>query len=343
MRRPAIFFLLAGLAALLASIVVYTSLKKKDEEMRRVLSGTTPIVVAAHDIAVGAKIDPGAIKVVRWPRNVLPQGAVTEPGAVIGSLARSEFVENEPIVSSRLVEAGKTSGVLPLMIPADMRAMSVAVDEVSDLSGFVLPYTRVDVLLSLPASDKSPGRSKIILQDVPVLAVAQTVERKDNPQPERVVTLEVTPEQAEALAVATTQGKLHLALRSYGDNAVVQTSGSDVHKVMAAYNPAAAEPIPLPQVKPHVRVPIRRVFRRPPPIPPVQVLRNGLSSELVPIGRNGVALRTGAAAQSAAPNQPSPYVSSFGDDNAIGYGVSDGLSAGAGMAAPTVGLSTGGY
>src|SRR5579884_464329 len=114
MRRPAIFFLLAGLAALLASIVVYTSLKKKDEEMRRVLSGTTPIVVAAHDIAVGAKIDPGAIKVVRWPRNVLPQGAVTEPGAVIGSLARSEFVENEPIVSSRLVEAGKTSGVLPL-------------------------------------------------------------------------------------------------------------------------------------------------------------------------------------------------------------------------------------
>ncbi len=343
MRRPAIFFLLAGLAALLASIVVYTSLKKKDEEMRRVLSGTAPIVVAAHDIAVGARIDAGAIKVVRWPRNVLPPGVVTEPGAAIGSLARSEFVENEPIVTSRLVEAGKTSGVLPLMIPADMRAMSVAVDEVSDLSGFVLPYTRVDVLLSLPASDKNPGRSKIILQDVPVLAVAQTVERKDNPQPERVVTLEVTPEQAEALAVATTQGKLHLALRSYGDNAVVQTSGSDVHKVMAAYSPIAAEPIPLPQVKPHVRVPIRRVFRRPPPqLPPVQVLRNGVSSEIVPIGRNGVALRTGGAGQSA-PNQPSPYVSSFGDDNSIGYGVSDGLSAGAGMAAPTVGLSTGGY
>ncbi len=154
MRRPIVFLLLAGLAAMLASLVVYSSLKKKDEEVRKALAGTMPIVVAAHDIAVGAKLDAAALKLARWPRNALPPAAITDPSSALGSVARSEFVENEPIVASRLVAGDKTSGVLPLMLPNDMRAMSVPVDEVSDMSGFVLPYTRVDVLLALNGSDK---------------------------------------------------------------------------------------------------------------------------------------------------------------------------------------------
>jgi pilus assembly protein CpaB len=274
MRRPIVFLVLAAFAAMLASMVVYSSLKKKDEEMRKALAGTTPIVVAAHDIAVGAKIDAGSIKIIRWPRNALPPNAITDSNSVIGSVTRAELVENEPIVASRLVTADKTSGILPLMIPADMRAMSVAVDEVSDMSGFILPYTRVDVLLSLTGNDKEPGRSRIILQNVPVLAVAQTVARKDNPEPERVVTLEVTPEQAEALAVASTQGKLLLALRSYGDNNIVTTSGSDVHKVMGSAGSPAAEAIPVAQIPASpapIRMPIRTIFRRVRRIPPVQV------------------------------------------------------------------------
>src|SRR5437868_2014669 len=121
MRRPVIFLVLAAFAAMLASIVVYSSLKRKDEEVHRALAGTTPIVVAAHDIAVGVKIDAGSLRTARWPRNALPNAAITDSSSVIGSVARSEFVENEPIVASRLVAAGKTSGVLPLMIPADMR------------------------------------------------------------------------------------------------------------------------------------------------------------------------------------------------------------------------------
>ncbi len=125
-----------------------------------------------------------------------------------------------------------------------------------------------------------------------MLAVAQTVERKDNPQPERVVTLEVTPEQAEALAVATTEGKLHLALRSYGDNAFVSTSGTDVSKVMGDN----AAPIPVQQAAP-VRVRVRRIVYRPRPLQRVEVLRNGTSRETVIIGRDGR-----AAASSAAPS-----------------------------------------
>src|SRR5215813_4655007 len=145
MGRPMIFLLLAALAATLASLVVYSALKRKDQEVQKALAGTTPIVVAAHDITIGTKIDAGAVKMMRWPRDSLPPAAMTDVSSAVGSVARAEFVENEPIVASRLVAANQTSGVLPLMLPNDMRAMSVAVDEVSDMAGFVLPYTRVDV------------------------------------------------------------------------------------------------------------------------------------------------------------------------------------------------------
>jgi pilus assembly protein CpaB len=346
MRRPAIFFLLAGVAAVLASMVVYSSLKKKDEEVAKALAVTVPIVVAAKDIPVGAKIDAGAIKLVRWPRNGMPPAAITEASSVIGSVARSEFVENEPIVASRLVAGDKTSGVLPLMLPNDMRAMSVAVDEVSDMSGFILPYTRVDVLFSLTSGDKDAGRSRIILQNIPVLAVAQTVERKDNPEPERVVTLEVTPEQAEVLAVASTQGKLHLALRSYGDNAFVATSGSDVSKVMGESSEVPA-PVPVEQSVP-VRVPVRRIFHRPRPLQRVEVLRNGASRETVIIGRDGRAAAGGAPGASADGSVPSAYVASLGtsedsSDSGTGDYGPGGSSSGTGMTGAGAGVSAGGY
>jgi pilus assembly protein CpaB len=313
--------------------------------VRKALAGTLPIVVAAHDIAVGAKIDAGAIKLARWPRNALPPASITEATSVIGSVARSEFVENEPIVASRLVAGDKTSGVLPLMLPNDMRAMSVAVDEVSDMSGFILPYTRVDVLLSLTGGDKEEGRSKIILQNIPVLAVAQTIERKDNPQPERVVTLEVTPEQAETLAVASTQGKLHLALRSYGDNAFVSTSGSDVKKVMG--NSEISEPIRVQQSAP-VRVQVHRIVRRPPALIRVEVLRNGASRETVIIGRDGRAAASSAAplGASADGSGPSAYVASLGNDSSgsgSGGDEAEAGSSGSGMTGVGVGVNSGGY
>ncbi|MGO9062454.1 MAG: Flp pilus assembly protein CpaB [Candidatus Binataceae bacterium] len=296
MNRSIVFFLLAGLAATLAALIVYSSLKKKDEEFRRVLARMVPIVVAAHDIAVGAKLDAGAIKLARRPRNSLPPAAITDPNSVIGSVARAEFVENEPIVATRLVSGDKAAGVLPLMIPSDMRAMSVAVDEVADLAGFVLPDTRVDVLLSLPGTDAEAGRSKIILENIRVLAVAQILERKDSPQPVRVVTLLVSPEEAERLAVASTQGRLHLALRGYGDNAVVSTAGSDVHKVMSAYSSALPEPVQVRQESTMVRLTPRRVVPRRQLPERVEVLRDGRSREAVMIGRDGRAFDGNSAA-----------------------------------------------
>ena len=113
MNRSIVFFLLAGLAATLAALVVYTSLKKKDEEVRKVLAATVPIVVAAHDIAVGARIDAGALRLERWPRNSLPPAAIVDLGSVIGSVARGEFVENEPIVTARRSPAARPPAFCP--------------------------------------------------------------------------------------------------------------------------------------------------------------------------------------------------------------------------------------
>ena len=334
MNRSIVFFLLAGLAATLAALIVYSSLKKKDEEFRRVLTQTVPIVVAAHDIAVGAKLDAAAIKLARWPRNSLPPAAITDLNSVIGSVGRAEFVENEPIVATRLVSGDKTAGVLPLMIPSDMRAMSVAVDEVADMAGFVLPDTQVDVLLSLPGTDKEPGRSKIILENIRVLAVAQILERRDSPQPVRVVTLLVSPEGAERLAVASTQGRLHLALRGYGDNAVVATAGSDVHKVMSAYSSALPEPVPVRQESTMVRLTPRRVAPRPQALEHVEVLRNGRSREAVMIGRDGRALDGNPAALELQPEASGARIAELGNDSSgPGYQVEtmapeDGMRAG---------------
>lgn len=343
MNRSIVFFLLAGLAATLAALVVYTSLKKKDEEVRRVLAETVPIVVAAHDIAVGARIDAGALRLERWPRNSLPPAAIVDLSSVIGSVARGEFVENEPIVTARLVPGGKTSGILPLMIPNNMRAMSVAVDEVADMSGFVLPDTRVDVLVSLAGNDKEPGRSKIILENIQVLAVAQTLERKDNPQPERVVTLLVTPEEAERLAVAGTQGKLHLALRGYGDDAVVPTAGSDVSKVMSAYSTEVPEPVPVRQQSVVVRLPPRHIVRRrPQPLERVEVLRNGRSREAVMIGSDGRAIDPGSAALELEPEANARIADLGNDSSGPGTYPVQPVAPDYGMSADGAGMNSGG-
>ncbi len=339
------FFLLAAVAATLASMVVYSSLRKKDEEVRKALAGMTPIVVAAHDIVIGAKIDAGAIKLVRWPRDGLPPGAITDSASVIGSVARSEFAENEPLVAARLVASDKTSGVLPLMIPGDMRAMSVAVDEVSDMAGFILPFTKVDVLLSLTGSQKDSGRSRIFLQDITVLAVAQTIDRRDSPQPERVVTLLVTPDQAERLAVASTQGRLHLVLRSYADDGYVATSGSDLHKVMGGDFGEVPNPVPMHQTTPPVRVAVGRIVRQwRRPLPSIEVLRDGRRHESIVLDRDGRALASASSAASGQPlpDTPSAGVPSLGEDNTGAGGYVEGVAPDRAMAGPGASIYSGG-
>jgi pilus assembly protein CpaB len=278
-----VFVLLAGLAAMLASVMVYSALKKREAEVQNAMAHNVEVVVAAYDLPLGTKIEPGEVKTARWSADSLPDGAYTDPKQVIGSFVKNSLVANEPIVQSKLFTGDKTAGVMPLLIPFGMRAVSVPVDEVSDVAGFVLPHTRVDVLVATEATENNGGAdkafSKVILQNVEVLAVAQEVEmKKDEPEVVKVVTLLVTPQESERLALATHSGVLRLAMRNYNDNKIVLTSGSDVTQMLRAYSLAPDVPVMAVQPAPSrvsAAVPHRRKAVE------IEILRNGKSSESV--------------------------------------------------------------
>jgi pilus assembly protein CpaB len=278
MRRPMVFVLLAGLAAMLASVMVYSALKRREAEVANAMSHNVEVVVAAYDLPLGTKIELGEVKLARWSADSLPDGAYTDPRQVLGSYVKNSLVANEPIVQAKLFTGDKTAGIMPLLIPFGMRAVSVPVDEVSDVAGFVLPHTRVDVLVATTGEGGGDKAfSKVILQNVEVLAVAQEVEqKKDEPEIVKVVTLLVTPQESERLALASHSGTLRLAMRNYNDNKIVLTSGSDVAQMLRAYSLAPDVPVMAVQPEPRRIV----VAHRPKPVE-IEILRNGKSSESV--------------------------------------------------------------
>src|SRR5258708_27113666 len=227
MRRPIVFVILAGLGAVLAAIVVFSAIRKRESEVQRAMAYAVEGGAEAAEIPIGTKLEPGAVKLVRWAGDSVPPGAFTDPQAVAGSFAKSQFVANEPVVAGKLFMGQMTSGVMPLLIPAGMRAMSMPRDEISDIAGFVAPHTRVDILVAVAGT--GPGEasfSRIVLQNIEVLAVAQEIEHVEDP-PEEVkgVNLLVTPTDAEKLTLASREGLLRLAMRNYSDGKIVATRG----------------------------------------------------------------------------------------------------------------------
>lgn len=282
MRRPLIYAVLAGLSTVLAAIIVFSALRRREAEVQRAMANTVDVVVATRALALGSKITRDEVKVARWASDSVPPGSFTDPQAVLNAYAKGSFVAGEPIVAAKLFMGEKTAGVMPLLIPPGMRAMSVPVDEISDIAGFVLPRTRVDVLVSVTSGGTGlPSFSTIVLQDVEVLAVAQEIEgNKDKPVPVRVVTLLVTPEQAERLALASREGVLRLAMRNYRDKKLLQVRGvelsdlfrpPDTMPVVHSQTATAARPI-----QPHRPRPLR-----------VEIFRDGRTAESVSFVRTG--------------------------------------------------------
>ncbi len=281
MIRPMVFVLLAGLAAMLASVLVYSALKRREAEVQQAMAHYVEVVVAGYDLPLGTKIELGEVKMARWSADSIPDGAYTDPKQVIGSYVKNSLVANEPVVRAKLFTGDKTAGVMPLLIPFGMRAVSVPVDEVSDVAGFVLPHTRVDVLVATQGGEGGTDRAiaKVVLQNVEVLAVAQEVEqKKDEPTVVKVVTLLVTPQESERLALASRSGSLRLAMRNYNDNKIVLTSGTDVAQMLRAYS--LVPEVPAMAVKPEEPAHEAPAPRRAKPVE-IEILRNGKSSESV--------------------------------------------------------------
>ena len=218
------------LGALFAALV-YRYLREQQtavEMARSAATGTTTeVVVADKPIPVGTRITAEQLRVAKWPVDLEPQGAVRSVDQAIGSIARVSIERNQPLQQSILVPKG--AGLLPLLITDGMRAMSVRVDGVTGISGFITPNSRVDVLATgNPTSDAGAGdqKGKVILQNVRVLATGQSIEQKDEkPVEVPTVTLLVSPEDAEKLTLATRQEAVRLALRNYRDEDILPTAG----------------------------------------------------------------------------------------------------------------------
>jgi len=229
------FAILAGIAAL------WTARRMIDER-------TTPepgpaavesrsVVVARADIALGSALVPQQLEAARWPVDLVPAGAHDDAAALEGRVLRRAVAQGEPILDALLLPAGAEAALAPV-ITEKRRAVSVKVDPVIGVAGFVQPGARVDVFATLRRVDQSQKLpySKLILQDVPVLAIDQKLEEANEGDPElvSVVTLEVTPEQAEQLIYSSHEGRLQLALRSPGDREQVATNAVGVADLLPA-------------------------------------------------------------------------------------------------------------
>jgi pilus assembly protein CpaB len=229
MRRPGTIFLFALVIGALAAAVVYRNLQSQRAEIeaarRASQNQTVDVVVATQRIALGTRVEAAQVKTVPWPVAVQPDGAFHDVGSVVNTIVRTTVEPNQPLLEGVLVK--EPAGLLPLLISEGMRAMSVKVDNVTGVSGFITPNSRVDVLAAgKPEGGNSDERSKLILQNVKVLATGKSIEQVDEkPVEVPTVTLLLTPDEAEKLTLATHHDPVRLALRNYRDEQLVGTPG----------------------------------------------------------------------------------------------------------------------
>jgi len=225
------------------------------------------LVVAAQPLAPGAAIAAGAVKTVRVQADLFPKGGYSRVEEVVGRPVISSIEPDEPVVDSRLAARGSGFGVAP-MIPPGMRAVSVRVNDVAGVAGFVLPGMRVDVLVTGRPPGADDPFTATVLQNVTVLSAGQSVENDGKSQSMivTVVTLLVDPLQAESLMLAVTEGHIQLVLRNSSDEKVEATGKRQWRDLYARGAPAEVDPAPHPALAPP-----RPVAPLPRPLPPTPV------------------------------------------------------------------------
>ncbi len=201
---------------------------------------TTPVVVAATDMSFGTTLEPQHLNVVEFPKESVPAGAYSSVDSVLNQTTKVFVVAGEPILASKLSVIG---GGLSVRIPPKMRAMSLKINDVTGVSGFVLPGDRVDVVVTMPyTGGPNMAMTTTILQDLEVLASGAKTETKGNHNiTVQTVTVLLDPVGAEKLALGANEGMVHLSLRNPVDHAVVASTTTDTRSVMGMSTPSKAE------------------------------------------------------------------------------------------------------
>jgi pilus assembly protein CpaB len=224
--KPKVIIPIAILFGIFATYAAYVYLEKQKESLKEPAIIFRNVVVAASDLSMGAKLNQQNLKLVEWPEDIIPRGSFSDTTQLIDRVVKIDILQGEAILPSKLAPEG-SAGDFASLIPAGMRAVTVSVNVVSGVGGFILPGMRVDVVSTVVTStDKKETTSRIILENREVLAIDQTFQRdNDNPKTAQSVTLLVTPEESERAILANQEGKLQLILRNSTDDENSVTSG----------------------------------------------------------------------------------------------------------------------
>jgi pilus assembly protein CpaB len=259
--------IIAMLAAVAFGLIAAVSVSRYLATAQAYTKNLTNVVVAKVEIPVGTRLVPEQLSVAQFPKTVAPDGtfAVIDE-KLIGRVVITRISPREPVTEYRLAPVGSAGG-LSSVIPDGYRAMTVKVDDVVGVSGFIQPGTLVDVVVTInPPEDRQRDRvSKIVLQNIKVLANGQNIDKpKNEKEVERVkaVTLQVTPEQAEKLALASSEGKLQLVMRNSVDQNDEVTPGANKRTLLSGER---ALPVPEPGLGSKDAKPKTTTVRRPKP------------------------------------------------------------------------------
>jgi pilus assembly protein CpaB len=236
MRNKRFLIVLAG--ALIFGVLAAVTVSKYLSRAQAFSKNMTSVAVAKVEIPIGSKIVAEQITLVQFPKESTPDGTYDSVEKLAGRVAVVNIAAREPITEARLAPEGTAAG-LSAVIPEGYRAMTVKVDDAAGISGFIQPGTMVDVVVTIDPAEGASRQdpvSKIVLQNIKVLASGQNI---DKPEDEReaksvkAVTLQVTPEQAEKLALASAEGRLQLVMRNQIDQGDEQTPGVNKRNLLS--------------------------------------------------------------------------------------------------------------
>ena len=268
--RGMLMLLIAAIAGLAAVLLAARWMQSQN-------SGVGKVAVAALEVPLGSAITPEMVRLIDWPQANQPPGAFADLEKLHGRVVTGTVQRGEPVLEARLAPIG-TKGGLSAVVPAGKRAMTVRVNDVVGVAGFALPGTFVDVLVNTQeegakTNDRDRTISKIVLERILVLAVAQEADRDaTKPKVVSAVTLEVTPPQAELLDLARSVGTLSLVLRNQSESAAASTAGA-TKELLLTGKVALAAPAPASAPRPVQRraaaAPVAVVAVAPAPAPVV--------------------------------------------------------------------------
>jgi len=247
--------ILVLLVAILSGLFASAAVMKYVQNQRRTASSATagtPTTVrrAQKDIPAGTTILADYVLEATRPKNIVPEGAFNSQRLVLNRMAKTAIYKGEILMQERLTEPGAPSG-LSSLIPEGLRAITLRVDDTIGVGGFVQPGHHVDIVTTVDLrGETNETVSKVILQNLQVIATGQEIDHKDRKESEKpktvpTVTVLATPEQAEKLTLAANAGVIRLILRNYNDNAEEITKGIRLSNLIADARPSLPPPEPV--------------------------------------------------------------------------------------------------